>query len=59
MIYEKINSADNSLDEEESVGDLQDAEHFFKDKNYRFARRYGELKGEHFVQILNGLLEEQ
>ena len=55
MIFEKQDSLTNSEsedDESESFEDLQDAENFFQDKNFKFSRRWGELRSNHFQQIL-------
>ncbi len=60
MIYDKNQSADNSQEDEDEIAEpLQDAEQFFKDKNFRFARRWGEFKGNSFLKILNDLTEEK
>lgn len=58
MIFQKQNSAEHSGsedDDDDSGMDLQDAEKFFQDKNFKFSRRWGEFRAQHFTQILSQL----
>lgn len=58
MIFQKQDSPEQSDvddDEEDSGRESQDAEKFFEVKNFKFSRRWGEFRAQHFHQILSNL----